>query len=369
MHHPMTRRTVGEIKVLEAWRFSKKLVPVGRHFIQSCHTICPVNSKRRKLWHTLFRTCHDFFDPPLLECRIEWISCPIIHWQQQEYSSVASAKVKTVLRENRHRHILRQKICGIRDRNLPLCRCNRKNDACHASNDRSPCSGGIDNPADAVRLLRSSNVGNAGRSPSLFHGETRTLSSKLKLSAQLLRSLHISFENIHRFDEAVDGTKRSADNSIKADRRIMLSDVVRRNFPHISQARLLLNLFRRSKDGQLMLILRDKEVAARPIARVDAKFIFEMKKFLSREKRELYADFRSELAAKSARGFRCTSGSGLFARIDDEDIRFTSDGKVIRNACTNDTTANDEMIDGSHSLSDPGSSPGGNDFEKDGRDA
>jgi len=31
-----------------------------------------------------------------------------------------------------------------------------------------------------------------------------------------------------------------------------------------------------------MLILRDKEVAALPIAGVDAKFIFEMKKFLSR---------------------------------------------------------------------------------------
>src|SRR5437867_3283991 len=116
----------------------------------------------------------------------------------------------------------------------------------------------------------------------LFHRETRTLSSKLKLSAQLLRSLRISFENIHRFDEAVDGTKRSADDSIKADRRIMLRDVVRRNFPHISQSRLLLNLFRRSKDGHLMLILRDKEVAALPIARVDAKFIFEMKEFLSR---------------------------------------------------------------------------------------
>src|SRR5207247_5478752 len=157
MHHPMTRRTVGEIKVLEAWRFSKKLVPVGRHFIQSCHTICPVNSKRRKLWHTLFRTRHNFFDPPLLECRIEWISCRIIHWQQQEYSAIASAKVKAVLSENRHRHILREKICGIRDSNLPLCRCNRKSDACHASNDRSPCSGGIDNTADAVRLLRSSN--------------------------------------------------------------------------------------------------------------------------------------------------------------------------------------------------------------------
>src|SRR5438094_2030300 len=369
MHHPMTRRTVGEIKALEAGRFSKKLVPVRRHFIQSRHTIRPVNGKGRKLWHTLFRTCHDFFDPPLLEGRIEWISCRISHWQQQEYSSIASAKVKTVLRENRHRHILEQKICGIRDSSLPLRRCNRKSDACHASNDPSPCSGGIDNTADAVRLLRSSNIGNAGRCPSLFHGETQTLSSKLKLSAQLLRSLHISFENIHRFDEAVDRTKRSADNSIKADRRIMLSDVVRRNFPHTSQSRLLLNLFRRSKGGHLMLIPRDKEVAARPIARVDAKFILEMKKFLSREKRELYADFRPELAAKSARGFRCTSGSGLFARIDDEDIRFTSDGKVIRNACTNDTTANDEMMDGFDSLVDPGSSPGGNDFEKDGRDA
>src|SRR5437667_435046 len=274
MHHPMTRRTVGEIEVLEAWRSSKKLVPVGRHFIQSCHTICPVNGKRRKLWHTLFRTCHNFFDPPLLEGRIEWIACRIVHWQQQEYSSIASAKVKTVLRENRH-----------------------------------------------------------------------------------------------RLDEAVDGTKRSADDSIKADRRIMLSDVVRRNFPHISQSRLLLNLFRRLKDGHLMLILRDKEIAARPIARVDAKFTFEMKKFLSRSKRELYADFRSELAAKSTRGFRCTSGSGLFARIDDEDIRFTSDGKVIRNACAHDTTTNDEMIDGSHSLSDPGSSTGGNYFVKDSRDA
>src|SRR2546429_4772396 len=369
MHHSMTRRTVGEIEVLEAWRSSKKLVPVGRHFIQSCHTICPVNSKRRKLWHTLFRTGHNFFDPPLLEGRIEWIACRIVHWQQQEYSSIASAKVKTVLRENRHRLILEQKICGIRDRNLPLRRCNRKSDACHASNDRSPCSGGIDNTADAVRLLRSSNVVNAGRCPSLFHRETRTLSSKLKLSAQLLRSLHISFENIHRSDEAVDRTKRSADHSIEADRRIMLRDVVRRNFPHISQSRLLLNLFRRSKDGHLMLILRDKEVAARPIARVDAKFIFEMKKFLSREKRELYADFRSKLAAKSARGLRCTSGSGLFACIDDEDIRFTSDGKVIRNACANDTTTNDEMIDGSHSLSDPGSSSGGNYFVKDSRDA
>src|SRR5947208_11214923 len=140
MHHPMTRRTVGEIKVLEAGRFSKKLVPVGRHFIQSRHTIRPVNRKGRKLWHTLFRTCHDFFDPPLLECRIEWISCRISHRQQQEYSSIASAKVKTVLRENRHRHILRQKICAIRDSNLPLCRSTRKSDACHASNDRSPCS-------------------------------------------------------------------------------------------------------------------------------------------------------------------------------------------------------------------------------------
>src|SRR5881396_1446161 len=97
MHHPMTRRTVGEIKVLEAWRSSKKLVPVGPHFIQSCHTICPVNSKRRKLWHTLFRTGHNFFDPPLLEGRIEWIACRIVHWQQQEYSSIASAKVKTVI--------------------------------------------------------------------------------------------------------------------------------------------------------------------------------------------------------------------------------------------------------------------------------
>src|SRR5947208_6963256 len=282
MHHPMTRRTVGEIEVLEAWRFSKKLVSVGRHFIQSCHTIRPVNRKGRELWHALFRTCHDFFDPPLLEGRIEWISCRISHWQQQEYSSIASAKVKTVLRENRHRHILRQKIGGMRDSNLPLCRCNRKSDACHASNDRSPCSGGIDNTAAAVRLLRSSNIVNAGRCPSFFHGKTRTLSSKLKLSAQLLRSLHISFENIHRSDEAVDGTKRSADNSIEADRRIMLRDVVRRNFPHVSQSRLLLNLFRRSKDGHLMLILRDKEVAARPIAGVDAKFIFEVKKFLSR---------------------------------------------------------------------------------------
>src|SRR5947208_9611416 len=282
MHHPMTRRTVGEIKVLEARCFSKKLVPVGRHFIQSRHTIRPVNSKRRKLWHTLFRTCHDFFDPPLLECRIEWISRPIIHWQQQEDSSLASAKVKTVLRENRHRHILRQKICGIRDSNLPLCRCNRKINACHASNDRSPCSGGIDNITDAVRLLRSSNVDNAGRCPSLFHREPQTLSSKLKLSAQLLRSLHISFENIHRFDEAVGRTKHSADDSFQADRQILLSDVVRRNFPHISQSRLLLNLFRRSKDGHLMLIVRDKELTARPIARVDAKFIFEMKKFLSR---------------------------------------------------------------------------------------
>src|SRR2546430_80387 len=248
MHHPMTRRTVGEIEVLEAWGSSKKLVPVGRHFIQSCHTICPVNGKRRKLWHTLFRACHNFFDPPLLEGRIEWIACRIVHWQQQEYSSIASAKVKTVLRENRHRHILEQKICGMRDRNLPLRRCNRKSDACHASNDRSPCSGGIDNTADAVHLLRSSNVVNAGRCSSLVHRETRTLSSKL--------------------------------------------------------------------------------------------------------------------AAKSARGFRCTSGSGLFARIDDEDIRFTSDGKVIRNACANDTTTNDEMIDGSHSLSDPGSSTGGNYFVK-----
>src|SRR5947208_8739972 len=289
MHHPMTRRTVGEIKVLEAWRSSKKLVPVGRHFIQSCHTICPVNSKRRKLWHTLFRTCHDFFDPRLLECRIEWISCPIIHWQQQENSSIASAKVKTVLRENRHRHILRQKICGIRDSNLPLRRCNRKCDACHASNDRSPCSGGIDNTADAVRLLRSSNIVNAGRCPSLVHRETRTLSSKLKLSAQLLRSLHISIENIHRFDEAVDRTKRSADHSIKADRRIMLRDVVRRNFPHISQSRLLLNLFRRSKDGHLILILRDKEVAAGPLAGGDAKCIAGVKELLARSRRRRYA--------------------------------------------------------------------------------
>src|SRR5207249_11155082 len=114
MHHPVTRRTVSEIKVLETWRSSKKLVPVGRHFIQSCHAICPVNSKRRKLWHTLFRTCFNFFDPPLLERRIEWISCLIIHWQQHEYSSIASAKVKTVLSENRHRHILRQKLGGIR---------------------------------------------------------------------------------------------------------------------------------------------------------------------------------------------------------------------------------------------------------------
>src|SRR5207244_8235762 len=101
----------------------------------------------------------------------------------------------------------------------------------------------------------------------------------------------------------------------------------------------------------------------------DSKCIFEVKKFLAREKRKLYADFRSGLAAKSARGFRCTSGSGLLARIDDEDIRFTSDGKVIRNACANDTTTNDEMIDGSHSLSDPGSSTGGNYFVKDSRDA
>src|SRR5204862_7514617 len=96
MHHPMTRGTVGEIKVLEAWRVSKKLVPVGRHFIQSCHTICPVNSKRRKLWHTLFRTCHDFFDQPLLECRIEWISCRIIHYLQQDDYSIASEEDKTI---------------------------------------------------------------------------------------------------------------------------------------------------------------------------------------------------------------------------------------------------------------------------------
>src|SRR5437667_7519345 len=222
MHHPMTRRTVGEIKFLEARCFSKKLVPVGRHFIQSRHTIRPVNRKGRKLWHALFRTCHDFFDPPLLEGRIEWIACRIIHWQQQEYSSIASAKVKTVLRENRHRHILRQKSCGIRDSNLPLRRRNRKSDACHASNDRSPCSGGIDNTAAAVRLLRSSNIVNAGRCPSFFHGKTRTLSSKLKLSAQLLRSLHISFENIHRSYEAVDRSKRSADPSIEAHHRIIL---------------------------------------------------------------------------------------------------------------------------------------------------
>src|SRR5439155_1265106 len=132
-----------------------------------------------------------------------------------------------------HHSMTRRTVGEIRDSNLPLCRCNRKSDACHASNDPSPCSGGIDNTADAVRLLRSSNIGNAGRCPSLFHRETQTLSSKLKLSAQLLRSLHISFENIHRSDEAVDGTKRSADNSIEADRRIMLRDVVRRNFPHV----------------------------------------------------------------------------------------------------------------------------------------
>src|SRR5438552_18243113 len=103
MHHPMTRRTVGEIKVLEAWRSSKKLVPVGRHFIQSCHTICAVNGQRRKLCHTLFRTCHNFLYLPLHEGNIEWIACLIVHCQQQYYSSIASAIVHTVLRENRHR--------------------------------------------------------------------------------------------------------------------------------------------------------------------------------------------------------------------------------------------------------------------------
>src|SRR5207244_11707965 len=122
--------------------------------------------------------------PALVACRIEWISSLVVHWQQQQDSPLASAKVKTVLRENRHRHILRQKICGIRDRNLPLCRGNRKINACHASNDRSPCSGGIDSITDAVSLLRSSTVDNAGRCPSPFHREPRSLSTRLKLLAR-----------------------------------------------------------------------------------------------------------------------------------------------------------------------------------------